>query len=457
MSRPHPQRLGLRARASAVFGLGALGVSSLLATATYELTRTSLVAERERTAVRAAYFDAAVVRQGLGSDASGIVDVLRSLDTGQARRPLIYRDGQWYARSADTGFTAAVPAALQRLARSGTPGVQRVSLNGTPTLVIAVPLASAGAEYYELSDQSELARTLRQLSGTLVAVALLTTVAAGLLGQWVSRRILRPLGSVAGAARRIAGGDLAARLAQTRDPDLAPLTAAFNDMVDELAQSIERDRRFAADVSHELRSPLQTLSLASSVLHGRAGSLDPRSAAAAELVVAEVGRFETLVSDLLELARSEQPAELAPVPVDGLLRRVAARHGVPPERVEVPGGLVWPLDARRFERVVANLLENAGRHAGGATAVTCVVDGDRLRLDVDDQGPGVPEEERGLIFDRFGRGRRASARGGAGVEGTGLGLALVAQHVAAHGGSVAVLDRPGGGARFEVTVPRGAS
>lgn len=451
------RRLGLRARTSAVFAAGALGVAALLAVSTYQLTRGSLVAERERTAVRAAYFDAAVVRQGLSSETSGIVEVLRRLDTGQSRRPLLFRDGQWYARNADTGFTAAVPAGLRELAVSGRPGVQRVHLNGAPTLVVGVPLPDTGATYYELSDQSELQRTLRQLAGTLIGVALITTLAAALLGRWASRRILRPLTSVTGAARQLAGGDLTARLQPTTDPDLAPLTTAFNGMVTELAASIERDRRFAADVSHELRSPLQTLSAASSVLQGRGAALDARSSAAAELVVAEVERFGTLVTDLLELARAEQRVHLQPVSVAELIRRLTVRQGVPAEVVTVePADLTWSLDVRRFERVVDNLLQNARRHAGGVHAVRCEEVGDQLRLQVDDLGPGVPPEERTLVFDRFGRGHRASARGASGneVDGTGLGLALVAQHVAAHEGTVAVLDRPGGGARFEVTVPR---
>ena len=453
-------RLGLRARTSAVFAAGALGVATLLAVSTYQLTRESLVAERERTAVRAAYFDAAVVRQGLSGETTGIVDVLRRLDTGQSRRPLLYRDGQWYARNADTGFTAAVPADLRALATSGLPGVQRVQLNGVPTVVVGVPLADTGATYYELSDQLELQRTLRQLSGTLIGVALITTLAAALLGQWASRRILRPLTSVTGAARQLAAGDLSVRLQHTADPDLAPLTTAFNGMVSELSASIERDRRFAADVSHELRSPLQTLSAASSVLQGRAGALDARSSAAAELVVAEVARFGTLVTDLLELARAEQPVHLQPVPVTELLTRLALRQGVPAGLVVVePAELTWSLDVRRYERVVDNLLQNAHRHAGGVVAVRCEVVDDALRLQVDDQGPGVPPEERSLVFDRFGRGHRASARGasGSGVDGTGLGLALVAQHVASLEGTVEVLDRPGGGARFEVTVPRRSS
>jgi signal transduction histidine kinase len=450
------RRWGLRARTSALFAAGALGVSASLATATYEITRHSLVAERDRTAVRATYYDAAVVRQGVAAGGVDIVGVLRSLDTGQTRRPLIFRNGQWYARSADDGFTSAVPSALRRLVRSGRPGAQRVSLNGVPTLVVGVPLRDVGANYYELTAQTELQRTLRQLSGTLALVALVTTAAAAVLGRSASRRLLRPLSSVAGAAASIAGGDLTARLDPVSDPDLAPLTTGFNDMVEELAGRIDRDRRFAADVSHELRSPLQTLTSAAGVLANRRDSLDPRTAVALDLVVVEVDRFNELVTDLLELARADLAVRRTRVRVRDVLDRAARHSQVRPDLLQVDPCLEWTLDEARFERIVANLLENAQRHGGGATAVQCKVFEGALWLVVEDDGPGVPPDERALVFDRFGRGRRASARGGAGasgVEGTGLGLSIVAQHVGAHGGSVNVAEAAGGGARFEVVLP----
>jgi signal transduction histidine kinase len=451
-------RWSLRTRTSALFALGALGVSGAVATGTYEVTRRSLLAERERTAVRAAYFDAAVVRQGVvgGGD---VVDVLRSLDTGQGRRPLIFLNGRWYARTADTGFTSAVPASLRRLVQDGRPGVQRVRLNGTPTLVVGVPVASVNVNYYELTTQTEPQRTLQALAVTLAVVAVITAAGAAVLGQWASRRLLRPLSSVAGAARSIAAGDLDARLESSGDPDLIPLTSSFNDMVSELVARIERDRRFAADVSHELRSPLQTLTAASDVLTNRRHQLDDRTAAAVDLIVAEVERFSVLVTDLLELARADREIELRPVNVAAILHRTCSTHGVTLDVVSVAEDLVWDLDERRFERIVANLLDNGQRHGGGVSAVRCDLSDTGLRLVVEDDGPGVPLEERAMIFYRFGRGRRASARGGSGgtaVDGTGLGLSLVAEHVASHGGAVSVTASAGGGARFEVLLPTNA-
>lgn len=443
--------LGLRARITAVFALGALSLSAALAGTTYEITRRSLLDERERAAVRAAYFDAALVRQGLGSDDPDVGQVLQNLDTGEQRRPLVRRDGTWFSRTADDGLTGAVPAALRELVEDGRPAVQRVEVRDRPGLVVGLPLQD-GTGYYEVSSLAELRRTLGLLATVLGLVALATTLAGAGVGYAASRRLLRPLGDVAEAAGSIASGDFSARLGRDRDPDLDTLAVSFNAMVDEVSARSEADRRFAADVSHELRSPLQTLSAATSVLDRRREQLDPRTAAAVDLLTAEVSRFEQLVTDLLELAKSDRPAERRPTDVVDLTRRVLGDRAGLLEVAE--GAAVLELDPRRYEQVLTNLLDNAAKHGGGAVRVGLAVRDDAVHLEVDDEGPGVPPDERGLVFDRFARGRAASARGGS--EGTGLGLALVAQHVLAHRGTVEVLDRPGGGARFRVVLP-GAS
>ena len=444
--------LGLRARITAVFAAGALALSASLAFATYELTRSNLLDERERAAVRAAYLDASFVRTGLGGDDPDIVAALQNLDTGEVRRPLVRRDGQWFARTADNGLTGAIPGALQQLVDDGTPAVQRVPLRDSSALVVGVPLSSVGASYYEISPLTELEGTLRVLWRALTAVALVTTVAGAFVGWWASRRVLRPLASVAAAAGTIASGDFSARVARDSDPDLDKLAVSFNRMVDEVSARSEADRRFAADVSHELRSPLQTLSAATTVLARRRESLDERTAAAVDLLTEEVARFESLVTDLLELARSDRPAERRPTDVVALARGLLTSRRLPDRLLDVTGeAQVLDVDPRRFEQILANLVDNAVRHGGGLARVGLRVADDELELEVDDEGAGVPLDERELIFDRFARGRASSMRGGS--EGTGLGLALVGQHVQAHRGTVEVLDRPGGGARFRVVIP----
>ena len=446
--------VGLRARVTAVFALGALAVSVALAGATYEIVRTSLLDERERAAVRAATLDGSLVRQGLAGDEPDIALVLRNLDTGETRRPLVRSGGAWFARTADDRLTPAVSAQLRELVEGGTPAVQRVKVREEPLLVVGVPLQD-GVSYYELTSLEELRRTLAVLATVLGLVALGTTLAGAAVGSWVSRHVLRPLGDVARTAGTIASGDLSARVSRDSDPDLDRLAVAFNAMVDEVSARSEADRRFAADVSHELRSPLQTLSAATSVLDRRRGELDGRTGAAVDLLTAEVSRFEQLVTDLLELARADRPAERRPTDVVALTRAAASSRGLPSEVVEVTGTATdVDVDPRRFEQLVVNLVDNAANHGGGAVRIGLDVDRDGLVLEVDDEGPGVPADERTLVFDRFARGRAANARGGS--EGTGLGLAIVSQHVQAHRGSVEVLDRPGGGARFRVVLPGAA-
>lgn len=446
--------LGLRARVALAFGAGSLVLSTALATATFSLTSRSALEVRERASVRSAYGDARVVRQALLVPESDVVEALRSLDTGRSRLPLLRRDGQWFARTADDGLTEAVPAALLRQVEAGRPSLQRVQAQGHPALVLGIPLDTPGEAYFEVDALTELDRTLHSLGNILTLVAAGTTVAGLALGAWAARRLLQPLQEMSAAAGRISSGDLDARLQPPADRDLAPLSRSFNAMVDDLAARLRRDRRFAADVSHELRSPLQTLANASSVLQRRAADLDPRARAAAELVQDEVERFSALVADLLELAREDVPVDAVEADVAGLVREEAGRRGLPDDVLDLTGAPTsWCVEVRRLRGVVRNLLDNATQHGGGVVGVRLAQEADQLVLEVDDAGPGVPVDERELVFDRFGRGRRSSSRRDG--EGTGLGLSLVAAQVAAHGGGVEVDDRPGGGARFRVRLPSG--
>ncbi|MEH0824206.1 MULTISPECIES: sensor histidine kinase [unclassified Micromonospora] len=444
-------RLGLRTRVTAAFAVGASLLAATMALFSYDLTRRSLLEERERTAVRAAFFDAAVVRSGLDTDAPDIAAVLGSLDTGSTRRPLLQRDGRWYARSAEIGGSS-IPDDLRRTVASGRPAVQRVRSDGQPVLLVGVPLSSA-VSYYEITSLREVEQTFQLVALTLTAVAIMVAGSGAALGWYATRHSLRPLTAVADAAERIAAGDLDTRLNTSSDPDLARFSTSFNHMVEQLARHLERNRRFAADVSHELRSPLQTLAAAASVLQRRREHHDERTAMAAGLVADEISRFQRLVDDLIQLARTEQPANRERVDVADLSREVCRNQGLPERLVQASSaGTVWRVDRRRVVQILHNLVENAVRYGGGPVAVrlSCGADGTGV-IEVDDGGPGVPVQDREVVFDRFVRGRAAHAR--AGTDGTGLGLALVAEHAAAHGGRAVVTDRPGGGARFQVLLP----
>jgi signal transduction histidine kinase len=269
--------------------------------------------------------------------------------------------------------------------------------------------------------------------------------------------LLRPLDRITGVAGEIAAGSLDTRVALEGDPDLDRLAESFNEMADAVQARIEREARFASDVSHELRSPITALAAAAEVIHGRRGELPDRTQQALDVVVGQVRRFDAMVIDLLELSRIDAgTADLHTEEVDlvGLCRRVAARNGFADLPIEVCDGAPTTavVDKLRFERILANLLENADHHGGGPLRIAIQpTEGPSVLVAVEDAGPGVARSERARIFERFARGSAARHR-----VGTGLGLALVAEHAAAQGGEAWVEDRNGGGARFVVRVPTGA-
>ncbi|BCK54366.1 HAMP domain-containing sensor histidine kinase [Nocardia wallacei] len=278
-----------------------------------------------------------------------------------------------------------------------------------------------------------------------------TAVGAG-FGLWLSRRLLVPLRRLTRTAARIASGELGTRLPDTDDPDLAPTVDAFNTMVDSLQRRIDRERRLVGDVSHELRTPLTTLTTSVGVMSRYEEELPQRSRHALVLVRAELEHLRRLLDDLLALARAEarmHRADAEPVSVRELLTHTLSELRYPPDLLHVATDATVTGRKLELERAVVNLLENADRHGGGVMSVGVDRAGAQVVITVDDHGPGVAPEDRQRIFERFvtvRRGRRAAA-------GTGIGLALVAETVAAHGGTVVCTDRPGGGARFVVRLP----
>jgi signal transduction histidine kinase len=440
------------------FALGALALSTILSALTYGLVRNNLVQQREESAITQAFVNARVARDGLRAPGGGALSrVLSSLESPGRGGVVLHVEDRWFANSLVVG-SDLLPTDLRATVAAGDPAQQRFANAGEPWLAVGVPLPRVKAEFFEAFSLSEVERTLDVLGYSLAGAALLTTMAGAAVGRWASARVLRPLGNVSDAAAAIAGGSLETRLDAPDDKDLAPLAESFNSMVDALAERIRRDARFASDVSHELRSPLTTLSTSLDVLQTHRHELGDRSRSALDLLGADVRRFHRMVEDLLEISRFDAGvAELAleQVDVPELVRQALGRAGDwVPLRVEGDaGGAVILGDKRRLERVVANLVENASAYGGGAVAVVVERDDGVVRLHVDDAGAGVPPEERTKVFERFFRGS-ASGRRGTG-DGSGLGLALVAEHVRLHGGRVWVEDAPGGsgGARFVVELP----
>ncbi len=449
--------LRLRTRVTLFFAFIALLAGVVLIGVTYGLTRSNLLSDDESAARQQSFSNADLVREQLTFDADGIGvffdDELRTDPDGFA--VLSSRDPS--APRASTSLLHPItdfPEPLVDAVRAGVSGQQNAAIDGSSYVVVGVYIAEYDTGYFEAFPLSDTESTLTAILTALTLGALGTVVLATLFGLATSRRLLRPLSQVADAAADIASGGLDTRLEAESDPDLDRLAGSFNDMADAVQARLEREARFASDVSHELRSPITALTAAVEVLDGRRAEIPDRTQQALDVVVDQVRRFDSMVIDLLELARLDAGAtdlNVEQVTLVDLTQRVAARFGEPDVPIVAVRGVPTDVavDKVRFERILGNLLENARHHGGGALRIelTAAAPG-RYRIAVEDGGPGVAHGERERIFERFARGSAARHR-----IGTGLGLALVAEHSNAMGGSAWVQDRVGGGSRFVVELP----
>jgi signal transduction histidine kinase len=451
----------LRLRLLVTFGLGAFLLSGLFASLTYVGVHHVLVDDAVNTDLHESYENAALVRGTLYTSPPQLANELDSIERATGSNVLVQTHHQWLSKSTGAA-TADVPDAVVKQVVAGRPTQQVLEVHGQIFFVVGVPIPAVETEFFEVFSLHILEHTLRNLLIVLVLGAGVTTLIGVAGGLWVARRTVRPLVSVSAAAGSIAEGNLATRLQVTRaDREVQQLTESFNEMVGQLVDRLERDARFASDVSHELRSPLTTLVTTATILQQHRDELSETGRESLDLLVADLSIFKSLVEDLLEMARSDAGATtlvLETVAAVELVRQsvrsASRRHGVAAPPVEIAAGVDEPLvsvDRRRFERVIANLLDNAHHYADGAIAVRLDFEAGEFAVNVDDAGPGVAPEEREDIFERFSRGHAARGRGVA--RGTGLGLSLVRDHVRAFGGTIRVLDSPEGGARFQILLP----
>lgn len=451
----------LRLRLLVTFGLGALLLSGLFAVLTYEGVHHILVNDLQQTDLKESYENAALVRSTLYNSPPELARLLNSIERATSSSVLVQTDEEWLSRS-QGARTGDVRKAMITTVVDGNAAAQVLVVNGKVIFVVGVPIPAVETQFFEVFSFASLEHTLQLLMMVLGAGALVTTLIGVAGGLWVTRRTVKPLEQVSLAAAAIADGNLSTRLQVTRaDREVQQLTDSFNEMVSQLVDRLERDARFASDVSHELRSPLTTLTTTASVLQAHRHELSGSAQESLDLLTADLAIFQSLVEDLLEMARGDAGA--VPLSIETIaaielvrqsVRSAARRHGLSEPPLEIAAAVDDPLisvDRRRFERVITNLIDNAHHYAGDATAVRLDFEAGQLAINVDDAGPGVPLDERDAIFERFFRGRAAHDRGMA--RGTGLGLALVRDHVRAFGGSIHVLESPDGGARFQILLP----
>ena len=321
--------------------------------------------------------------------------------------------------------------------------------------VTTVPVSNGSSEgalvivnFLEL-EHDELQRTLSTYAlVALMSLALITTIAG-----FQSGRLLAPLRTLEETARDITTTDLSRRILERGNDDITALTRTFNLMLARLEAGFTGQRRFLDDAGHELKTPL-------TVLRGHLELLDvgdrDEIVETRDLLLGEVDRMARLVSDLMVLAKSRRPDFLTPAPVDlaqMTTSLLAKARGL--------GDRDWCLDAcadgtlvvdeQRLTQAVLQLADNAVKHtrSGDTIDVGSSLQAGTAQVWVRDTGPGVPENLRASVFERFGRGHVAPSD-----EGFGLGLSIVRAIVAAHGGTVSVVDAEPTGAIFTLVLPR---
>lgn len=326
-------------------------------------------------------------------------------------------------------------------------------------------------ELYYLFPLTDEQQTIALIQRTVLLSGLALILLVLVIALLVTRQVVRPVRVAAETAGRLAGGDLAQRIQVRGTDDIARLGQSFNDMAGSLQRQIRRlenlsrlQRRFTSDVSHELRTPLTTIRMASELLHAGRAQFSPELARSAELMRAELDRFEALLGDLLEISRYDagvahlesETADLRSVVATTVRgnRVLAQRHGTEIVVHEPDRPVMADMDGRRVERILRNLVGNALDHGEGKPVVITIEDdSDAVAVTVRDHGVGLRPGEAGLVFNRFWRGDTSRSRL---TGGTGLGLAISLEDARLHDGWLQAWGERGKGAQFRLTLPRHA-
>jgi two-component system, OmpR family, sensor histidine kinase MtrB len=345
-----------------------------------------------------------------------------------------------------------------------------LTVNGQtkPAIVVGAPLGNWYQLYYFFpldNEQQTLQLVQTTLIGAGIALVLLLAAIASLVTRWV----VLPIRHAARAAQRVAAGRLEERMAVGGKDDLGSLASSFNDMAASLQEKLleleelsKAQRQFVSDVSHELRTPMTTIRMAAEILFESREQLDPAAARSAELLQSQIERFETLLTDLLEMSRHDANVatlDAEPADISDIVRRsaddaqqLAERRGCRIEFRLPAQACVAEVDRRRVERILRNLLVNAVEHGEGRdVVVTVAADRDTVAIAVRDHGVGLGPGEDQLVFERFWRADPSRART---VGGTGLGLAISLEDARLHGGWLQAWGEKGRGSVFRLTMPR---
>lgn len=349
-------------------------------------------------------------------------------------------------------------AFVDRILRESAAGVVRgtVATSARAVRYVAIPVTLTGSDargvFVVGVDVDARLAPLTDAFRTFAAVALLALAAVGLVGWFVSGRLLAPIRQLRDAAARITASDLSERIAVSGSDDVSDLTVTVNDMLDRLDAALTGQRQLLDDVGHELKTPI-------TIVRGHLELMNPSAvgevAATRELAVDELDRMANLVRDISDLAQAQGPRlRTEPTDIAALTGRVrtkavalsASHDWIVAQAVPVTA----VIDPERITQALLQLCANAITHSGTAGTIeigSAVHDG-RLLLWVRDHGAGIDPRLQSAIFERFHRGVP-----GRGSTGSGLGLAIVSAIARAHDGEVVVASTPGDGARFTIELP----
>jgi two-component system, OmpR family, sensor histidine kinase MtrB len=372
----------------------------------------------------------------------------------------------------------SLPASVVRSAQSQTGPV--LSFASMPYPQATSPMTSGllyvapFSGYYKLYyffPLTQLQNELILIERTLALVGLALVFLLAGIAWLVTRWVVKPVTRAVHGAQLLSTGKLDERLEVRGEDEVAALATSFNEMAESLQQKMREleelsqlQRQFVSDVSHELRTPLTTVRMAADLLYEARDQLESSASRSAELLQSQLGRFESLLSDLLEISRYD--ANVATLESDlvdvcdvvresaDVAQQLAERRG---SRIEfrLPGEpCMAEMDRRRVERILRNLLCNAVEHGECRDViVTAAADRDAVAVAVRDFGVGLSPGEEHLVFDRFWRADPARARN---TGGTGLGLAIALEDARLHGGWLEAWGEPGRGSVFRLTLPRHA-
>jgi two-component system sensor histidine kinase MtrB len=323
-------------------------------------------------------------------------------------------------------------------------------------------------ELYLIYDLNAAQKTLNEIQNVLWAGGAALVIMIGGIAWYVTRNVVSPVSHAAVVSEKLAAGQLQERMVVKGEDEVARLGASFNHMAASLQEQItqlatlsQMQQRFVSDVSHELRTPLTTVRMAAEVLYDARDEFDAINKRSAELLYNQVERFQSLLSDLLEISRFDAGAAVLDAEPQDMLHLVShVIEGAAPVAAEYgsevrlnlrEAGIVVEMDSRRIDRILRNLLLNALEHGEGKPVDISIASNDEaVAVSVRDHGIGMTPAEAARVFDRFWRADPARART---TGGSGLGLSIAAEDTKLHSGWLQAWGKKGSGSNFRLTLP----